>query len=78
MPLTLAKILASFFEISMKKPLLTKDQLVLLSKENIPSGKYKTNIDLNLNSDLKNFNNEILKYSYMWKTGGEFSRDLEN
>ena len=42
---------------------------------NIPSRKYKTNVDLNLNSNLKYFDNEILKYSYMWKAGGEFSKE---
>ena len=49
MPLFLAKLFASFFEIVMKNPLLTKDQLILLIKK-IKSGKYNTNIDLNLNS----------------------------
>jgi len=46
-----------------------------LKYDNVPSGKYKTNIDLELNSNLKKFEEEILKYSYMWKDGGEFSRD---
>ena len=59
----------------MKNPLLTNDQLNLLKYDNIPSRKYKTNIDLNLNSNLKYFDNEILKYSYMWKVGGEFSKE---
>ena len=74
MPLFLAKLFANFFEIAMKKPLLTKDQLILLNYDNKPSGKYNTNLDLNLNSDLKYFNKEILKYCYMWKSGGEFSK----
>ena len=74
MPLPIAKLIASFFEITMKNPLLTNDQLILLSKNNEPSGKYNTNIDLNLNSDLKYFDKEIIKYSYMWKSGGEFSK----
>ena len=74
LPLPIAKLIASFFEITMKNPLLTNDQLILLSKNNEPSGKYNTNIDLNLNSDLKYFEKEILKYSYMWKSGGEFSK----
>ena len=59
----------------MKNPILTNDQLNLLKYDNVPSGKYKTNIDLELNSNLKKFEEEILKYSYMWKDGGEFSRD---
>ena len=75
MPLIFAKLFANFFEITMKNPLLTKDQLILLNYDNCPSGKYKTNIDLKLNSNLKYFDKEIIKYSYMWKTGGEFSRE---
>ncbi len=74
MPLLFAKIFASFFEIFMKNPLLTKDQLILLNYNNSPSGKYATNLDLNLNSNIKYFDKEILKYSYMWKTGGEYSK----
>ena len=73
-PLPIANIFASVFEATMRNPLLTKDQLVLLSKNNAPSGKYKTNIDLNLNENLKYFDNELIKYSYMWKSGGEFSK----
>ena len=73
-PLFIAKLFAKFFEITMKNPLLTKDQLILLNYNNSPSGKYKTNLELKLNTDLKYFDKEILKYSYMWKTGGEFSK----
>ncbi len=75
-PIAVAKIFASFFEILMKNPLLTKDQLLLLKYDNSPSGKYKTNIDLGLNLDLKYFDKEIVKYSYMWKSGGEFSKKI--
>ncbi len=73
-PLFMGKLFASIFEIFMKNPLLTRDQLILLKSDNSPSGNFKTNVDLNLNSKLKNFQNEISKYSYMWKTGGEFSK----
>ena len=45
----------------MKKPLLTKDQLILLKYNNIPSGKYKTNIRFKFNSNLKYFDKEILQ-----------------
>jgi len=76
-PLYLAKLFANFFELLMKNPLLTKDQLILLKSNNSPSGKYKTNLDLKINSDLKFFDNEILKYSYMWKDGGEFSKQIK-
>ena len=74
MPLIIAKLFANFFELTMKNPLLTRDQLILLNYNNSPSGKYKTNIELKLNADLKYFDKEILKYSYMWKDGGEFSK----
>ena len=77
-PLPVAKMFANFFELTMKKPLLTKDQLILLNYDNMPSGKYKTNIELNLNSNLKFFDKEISKYSYMYKTGGEFSKNIKN
>ena len=73
-PLFVAKIFANFFEISMKNPLLTKDQLNLLNYHNVPSGKYSTNLELKLNQNLKFFEDEVLKYSFMWKTGGEFSK----
>ena len=76
-PLYLAKLFANFFELLMKNPLLTKDQLILLKSNNSPSGKYKTNLDLKINSDLKFFDKEILKYSYMWKDGGEFSKQIK-
>ena len=73
-PLVIAKIFASAFEFAMKNPLLTKDQLILLNFDNTISKKYKTNIDLKLNNKIKYFDEEILKYSYTWKSGGEFSK----
>ena len=62
----------------MSKPLLTTDQLILLNYDNAPNGKYSTNIQLNLNDNLKFFDKEIIKYSYMWKVGGEFSKKKES
>ena len=76
-PLPIAKIFANFFEFTMKNPLLTIDQLKLLNYNNSPSNNYKTNIDMKLNSKLKFFDQEILKYSYTWKDGGEFSKKQE-
>ena len=82
-PLQLAQISARFFEI-MPNPLLTRDQLRLLKYNNIPSGKYKTNSDIGIPS-LRLFDEEVKKYCYMWKDGGQFStdkyksnKDLEN
>ena len=45
-----------------------------LKYDNIASGKYKTNSDIGLPSK-KNFDEEVKKYSYMWKEGGQFSTE---
>ena len=71
-PLFIAKIIATFFEL-FPNPLLTKDQLKLLKYENVLSGKYKSNIDINYKAELK-FENEVEKYCYMWKEYGEYSK----
>ena len=71
-PLINARLSAFFFEI-FPKPLITSDQLKLLKYHNIPSGKFKTNFDINMPS-YANFNNEVNKYSYMWRDGGQFSK----
>ena len=72
-PLKLAEISASFFEI-MPNPLLTRDQLRLLKYDNIASGKYKTNSDIGIPS-IRYFDEEVKKYCYMWKDGGQFSTE---
>ena len=72
-PLAIAKLSAKFFQL-LPKPLLTEDQLRLLKYDNIPSGKYKTNSDIGLPSKLY-FKDEVKKYSYMWRDGGEFSKE---
>ena len=72
-PLIFAKFTARLFEF-MPKPLLTRDQLILLKYDNIPSGKYKTNSEIGIPSK-KYFDNEVVKYSYMWRIGGQFSTD---
>ena len=72
-PLKIAQISASFFEV-MPNPLLTRDQLRLLKYNNIPSGKYKTNFDIGTPSK-RYFDQEVQKYSYMWRDGGQFSTD---
>ena len=71
MPLSIANISAKIFEI-MPKPLLTRDQLRLLKYNNIKSGKYKTNSDIGIPS-IRYFDEEVKKYCYMWKEGGQFS-----
>ncbi len=75
-PLPLAELSAKFFEI-FPKPIITRDQLRLLKYDNIPSGKYKTNFDIGMPSK-RYFNEEVQKYCYMWKEGGQFSTEKYN
>ena len=72
-PLPLAELSASVFEL-MPKPLLTRDQLRLLAYSNIATGKYKTNSDIGIPSK-RYFNDEVKKYCYMWREGGQFSTE---
>ena len=76
MPLPIAKMTARIFEI-MPKPLLTRDQLKLLKYDNIASGKYKTNSDIGVPS-VRYFDEEVKKYCYMWREGGQFSTEKYN
>ena len=81
-PLPMAKFSARVFEI-MPKPLLTRDQLIILKYDNISSGKYKTNSEIGIPS-VRYFEEEVKKYCYMWREGGQFStekyinKDIEN
>jgi len=59
------------------KPLLTKDQLKLLKYDNVPSQKYQTNSDIGIPST-KVFEQEVEKYCYMWREGGQFSTKKYN
>jgi len=72
-PMLVAKLIASLFEI-LPNPLITRDQLRLLKYDNIVSGKYKTNSDIGIPS-VRFFDQEVKKYSYMWREGGQFSTD---
>ena len=76
LPLPLAKLSAKFFQL-FPNPLLTQDQLRLLKYDNIKSGKYKTNSEIGVPST-RFFNKEVEKYCYMWREGGEFSKDKYN
>ncbi len=73
MPLPLARLSAKFFQL-FPNPLLTEDQLRLLKYDSIVSGKYKTNFDIGVPS-LKLFDQEVKKYCYMWKEGGQYSTE---
>ena len=71
-PIQIAKIIAFFFE-KFPKPLITRDQLKILKYDNVLSGEFRSNVDLGFKAKLK-FSDEILKYSYMWKKGGQYSK----
>ena len=73
LPLPLAKFSARFFEL-LPNPLLTSDQLRLLKYDNISSGKYKTNSEIGIPS-VRYFEEEVKKYCYMWREGGQFSTE---
>ena len=72
-PLPIAKFTATLFEV-LPNPLLTRDQLRLLKYDNVKSGKYKTNSDIGIPS-VRFFDEEVKKYSYMWRDGGKFSTE---
>ena len=75
-PLPIAQLSARIFEI-MPNPILTRDQLKLLKYDNILSGKYKSNSDIGLPSK-RYFDEEVKKYCYMWREGGQFSTEKYN
>ena len=71
LPFLMAKMSANLFQL-FPKPLLTLDQLKLLKYDNIPSKKYQTNSDIGVPST-RMFEQEVEKYCYMWREGGQFS-----
>ena len=71
LPNPIAKLSAKILQL-LPNPLLTEDQLKLLKYHNCKSGKYQNNFDINLKSNRK-FEDEIQKYSYNWRKGGQFS-----
>jgi len=76
LPLFLANMSANLFQL-FPKPLLTVDQLKLLKYDNIPSKKHQTNSDIGVPST-KFFEQEVEKYCYMWREGGQFSTNKYN
>ena len=76
LPFFLASLSAKFFQL-FPKPLLTVDQLKLLKYDNIPSKKYQTNFDIGVPSK-KFFEQEVEKYCFMWRDGGQFSTKKYN
>ena len=71
LPFLIASLSAKFFQL-FPKPILTEDQLRLLKYDNILSGKYKNNSDIGVPAR-RFFQEEVNKYCYMWKAGGQFS-----
>ncbi len=71
LPLPIAKFTAKFLQL-LPNPLLTEDQLKILKYDNCKTKDYKNNFDLGYIPKRK-FENEINKYSYNWKTGGQFA-----
>ena len=75
-PFFAANMSAKLFQL-FPKPLLTVDQLVLLKYDNIASNKYQTNSDIGVPST-RIFDQEVEKYCYMWREGGQFSTKKYN
>jgi len=71
LPFFIANMSAGLFQL-FPKPLLTVDQLKLLRYDNIPSKKYQTNSDIGVPAT-RMFEQEVKKYCYMWREGGQFS-----
>ena len=73
MPLPIASLTAKIFQL-LPTPLLTEDQLRLLKYDNVLSGKFKNNFEIGIPSK-RYFNDEVKKYAYMWREGGQFSTE---
>ena len=73
LPFPIASLTAKFFQL-LPNPLLTEDQLRLLKYDNILSEKYTSNNQIGLPSK-RYFKNEVKKYCYMWKDGGQYSTE---
>ena len=76
LPFFAANMSAKLFQL-FPKPLLTVDQLTLLKYDNITSNKYQTNSDVGAPS-IRLFDQEVEKYCYMWREGGQFSTKKYN
>ena len=70
-PKSIANLQARFFEL-FPKPLLTVDQLKLLEYPNIITKKYMTINDLDIKF-LSTLESEVLNYSSLYKSGGQFA-----
>ncbi len=73
LPLPVASFTAKIFQL-LPRPIITEDQLRLLKYDNVLSGKYKSNFEIGIPSK-KYFNEEVKKYAYTWREGGQFSTE---
>ena len=73
LPYLFASVSAKIFQL-FPNPILTEDQLRLLKYDNILSGRYKNNFEIGVPSK-RYFNDEVKKYAYMWREGGQFSTE---
>ena len=71
LPLSIAKLSASFLQI-LPNPPITLDQLKLLKYDNIKSANGITNFDLGFKSKIR-FEEGVMKYAYNWRDGGQYS-----
>ena len=55
------------------KPIITLDQFKILKYDNILSDNNKNQKNFNLDST-SYFSEEVQKYAYMWREGGQFSK----
>ena len=76
LPFFAANISAKLMQL-FPKPLLTVDQLTLLKYNNVTSKQYQTNSDIGVPST-RMFDQEVEKYSYMWRESGQFSTKKYN
>ena len=72
-PIFVAKFSAKIFEL-MPNPLLTSDQLKLLRYDNVISKNFATNSSIGIPAK-KIFKQEVEKYCYMWRDGGQYTRN---
>ena len=76
LPLPFAKFSAFFFQL-LPTPLITLDQLKLLKYDNIKSENSLTNYDIGCPSKLF-FEDTVMKYSFNWREGGQFSKKIKD
>ena len=74
-PTFIAKLNARIFEVLLKNPPITLDQLNMLRYDNIATNMNVTNKELGVTLDL-NFKDQIKKYSFMWTKSGQFAKEI--